>query len=121
MKTGPFFYNNGNALSISNVGILVHLRNRLSVLQVVSQDLKTQMPFNLKLSSLLHSTCARGKISRFVLLTMTECACIVKRYEYFVYQLYMVLLTPAIKPRKNEITVHFLEGFGIILIRKKIR
>ena len=53
---------------------------------------------------------------------MTEPACIyiVKRYEYFVYQLYMVLLTPAIKPRKNEITVHFLEGFGIILIRKKI-
>ena len=52
---------------------------------------------------------------------MTEPACIVKRCEYFVYQLYMVLLTPAIKPRKNEITVHFLEGFGIILIRKKIR
>ena len=52
---------------------------------------------------------------------MTEPACIVKRYEYFVYQLYMVLLTPAIKPRKNDITVHFSEGFGIILIRKKIR
>ena len=52
---------------------------------------------------------------------MTEPACIVKRYEYFVYQLYMVLLTPAIKPRKNEITVYFLEGFGIILIRKNIR
>ena len=53
---------------------------------------------------------------------MTEPACIVKRYEYFVYQLYnMVLLTPAIKLRKNEITVHFLEGFGIILIRKIVR
>ena len=74
------------------------------------------MPFNLKLSSLLHSMCARGKISRFVLLTMTEAACIVKRYQYFVYQLYMVLFTAAIKPRKNEITVYFLEGFGIILI-----
>ena len=49
---------------------------------------------------------------------MTEPACIVKRYEYFVYQLYMVLLTPAIKALKNEITVYFLEGFGIILIRK---
>ena len=49
---------------------------------------------------------------------MTEPAYIVKRYEYFVYQLYMVLLTPAIKPRKNEITVYFLESFGIILIRK---
>ena len=31
----------------------------------------------------------------------------------------MVLFTPAIKPRKNEITVYFLEGFGIILICKK--
>ena len=51
---------------------------------------------------------------------MTEAACIVKRYQYFVYQLYMVLFTAAIKPRKNEITVYFLEGFGIILIRKKI-
>ena len=53
------FYNNGNGLSIRDVAILVHLRNRLSVLHVVSQDLKTQMPFNLKLSSLLHSTYAR--------------------------------------------------------------
>ena len=50
---------------------------------------------------------------------MTEPACIVKRYQYFVYQLYMVLFTAAIKPRKNEITVYFLEGFGIILICKK--
>ena len=31
---------------------------------------------------------------------MTEPACIVKRYEYFVYQLYMVLLTPAINRAK---------------------
>ena len=33
------FYSNGNVLSIRDVAILVHSRNRLSVLHVVSQDL----------------------------------------------------------------------------------
>ena len=40
------FYSYGNGLSIRDVAILVHLRNRLSVLHVVSQNLQTQMPFN---------------------------------------------------------------------------
>ena len=38
-KNWTSFYNNGNGLSIRDAAILVHLRNRLSVLHVVSQDL----------------------------------------------------------------------------------